>query len=230
MMNKIYDKHFVNIPIRYSCLLPLILLTCFISGCSKNQSDSIQTAVSREHSPLVAPITNKVNQQTNEKYHKIKSARNFYKNPVLIKIRESQLEIKPSLTGNTLQLGNSRIEHWPLGLPDCKVCRLEVNMKFYPDGPDTLITLHNDDKNYQWGVVQSSQKNVKLLLSELSFNEQNELIMNHKNKKTLLLSGQTYHTKSCTLTPLWIETIPQLSAVYSDDQAKHKIQILFECK
>lgn len=229
-MNKTYNKYFVNTSIFYACLLPLVLLAFFTSGCSNNQSDSIQAVVSRDNSPLAAPILNAEYRQNMGNHTPRKSPKNFYKNPILIKAKSSQLDIQPSLKNHTLQLGNSSIENWPLGLPTCQYCRLDIAQKFHPDGPDTLLTLSNKSKGYQWGVMQSGQKQVHLLDTKLAFNEKNELSFKLNNKQVILLSGQTYHLKNCTITPLWIETPPPLSAAYSDDQAKHKIQILFECQ
>lgn len=209
-------------------LLPLILLAAFSSGCYNDQSESIQSVVSREHMPLVAPMTH--NQLKKENHHQTKPSNNIYQNPVLIKANKSQLNIQPSLTDNTLHLGNSRIEHWPFGLPACKSCNLKIERKFHPDGPDTRLVLSHADTLYQWGIFQSGQKQSYLLDKKLYFDEQDKLNMVHKNKQTILQTGQTYHVNNCAISPLWIETIPALSPAYSDDQAKHKIQILFECR
>jgi hypothetical protein len=209
-----------RVNIFYASLLSLLLLVCFPSGCSNHQSDSIQTATPKEHTLLEPPMA--------------KPTANIYKAPILIKAKKSQSNIQPSLTDNILLLGDSRIEHWPLDLPTCKECSLEVKRKFHPDGPDTKLVLSDSDTGYQWGVYESSQKHAYLLSSKLYFDGQGKLNMADNNpqgmnKKTMLQTGKTYQLKNCNISPLWIENIKPLSAAYSDDQSKHKIQIFFEC-
>ncbi len=209
----------------YTFLWCLLLLNSFTLGCS-NHHDAIQAVVSREHAPLIAPMPKARNQPD-------KPLKKIYKKQIRLKAKQSQLNILPSLAGATLLLGNSHIEHWPLGLPNCKQCNLVVKRDFHPDGPTTRLVLTSNDKDYLWGVVESSQKNTYVLAARLYFNGQGELNMLQnnadKNTKTVLQTGLTYQFKNCTLTPLWIENIKSLSAAYSDDQAKHKIQIFFEC-
>lgn len=209
----------------YSKLIFLITLTIFIYGCSKNKHDSVETSVKASF-----PLAEKNDISNQLKTKNYESSNNTNKVPVLIKAQESQLEIQPNLVGNTLRLGKSYIENWPLGLPGCQNCNISVERKFYPDGPDTLLKLRNDELRYQWGLFQTSQKTFTLLDAKFYFNNKNRLIMDFGNERYLLKAGKIYTIKKCTINPLWIETIPPLSSIYSDDQAKHKIQILFECR
>jgi hypothetical protein len=225
-------KHDSIYPLFFIGSLSLIILTIFTSGCFNNPDHSIQVVTSSEYKPLVAPTSGNISNQETEDKKYITDEKSLYKNPISIKAKQSQKNIRPSLTNKTLLLGNSRIENWPLGLPVCKQCNLELTRDFHPDGPDTLVVLSHSESNYQWGVFQSGQKQAHLLGTKLYVDRNGKLNINKIDSgvATLLQVGQTYRLKNCRISPLWIENIKPLSSAYSDDQPKHKIQIFFECQ
>jgi len=217
-----------KVSIKFWTLLPIVI---FYTGCSNNYNDTIQPSTSTENADIEVRMPIASYQPDIDKENSTKPSVNIYKTPILIKAKESQLNIRPTLTDQTLVLGDSRIEHWPLELPICQLCNLEIERVFYPDGPNTLLVLKDNNKNYQWGILQSGQKQVYLLGSKLFFDEQGTLNIIRKNKNRVVLqSGKSLNYDNCNITPLWIEKTKPMSSDYSDDQAKYKIQIFFECQ
>lgn len=231
--NTITVKSSFNVSFFSKSLWLLLSLVILNSGCSNNYNDEIQPSTTQEHAQLEDQMPIVSYQPDKEKQSSTKPSENIYKTPILIKAKRPQLNIRPSLTNKTLVLGDSRIEHWPLGLPICQQCNLEINRVLYPDGPSTLLVLKDGSTNYQWGILQSGQKQAYLLGAKLFFDEQGKLNIIPKKTETnkfMLQAGKSFNYKDCNITPLWIENIKPMSSDYSDDQAKHKIQIFFECQ
>ena len=220
----------------------LIVLNLIISGCSNNQNDTIQSVTTHKSPVLHVPqalLREKEKETTTYKpaqkeTNPLKYIVNHYDTPILIKAKQSQLNIQPILNNKILFLGNSQISHWPLNLPKCKTCNSEVTRTFHPDGPDTHLKLKAVNTDYQWGVFESSQKQSYLLNLKIFFNNSGQLSMttrttNNQNSAIFLKPAQSYDVNNCRVTPLWIENKKPMSSDYSDDQAKHKIQIVYEC-
>jgi hypothetical protein len=210
--------------------LRLVLLFIFIwcsPGCTQYKNDSMLTLADKHYTPAPTPAYISNQQKTTP----LMVPNIIHTQALLIKAQSSQLKIQPSLVNKTLILGNSRIEHWPLGLPICQPCDLKIKQVFHPDGPDILLRLTNGGTPtpYQWGVLQTNQKLVYLLGAKLYFEDTNKLKMDYENQKFHLKIGSSYSIKNCRIKPIWIETFSPLPPHYSDDQAKHKIQISFEC-
>lgn len=205
-------------------VLLFILIWCSL-GCTQYKNDSMLTLADKHDTPATktAYISNQ------QKTAPLITPNIIHTQPVLIKAQTSQLKIQPSLVNNTLILGNSRIEHWPLELPSCQPCNLKVKRVFHPDGPDIQLRLTNGHTHYQWGILQTNQKHTYLLGATLYFEDNKKLKMDYENQQLYLKIGNSYPIKNCIIKPIWIETFSPIPSYYSDDQAKHKIQILFEC-
>lgn len=124
-----------------------------------------------------------------------------------LSLQASDAPITPRREGNSLVLGESRIQPWPYEVPTCQSCELQLEYRHYPEGPDIILRLYQNN-HLKWRLIQSHQPAIRLNDGSQLHHLGNHARWTHQQQSQTLQPGQTTTWQGCQQHLHWLTTTP----------------------
>lgn len=165
--------------------------------------------------------------------------------PLVINAKSSEPSVTITLVEDALNLGQSVVAGWPFDLPKCRNCDLTVQRRYYPNGPDTVISLLANDRQagskVRWVLLESWQKMFNVIEWHIQVQRSN-LVLQSKTQNLELKRGSQGYLDGCLIRVLWLAPVltdraelkdhvsdKLASPQISDDGPRYRTQLLIEC-
>lgn len=120
-----------------------------------------------------------------------------------ISVQSNEAAVTPVVEGDTLWLGQTRIEPWFEPAPTCSTCQLRIQRRHSPVGPDLILSLYQGDQ-LRWRLIDSRQPKLRLTDNSLIEHKGNFVRWSAGEASIELTDGQTLTWQGCQQHLNWL--------------------------
>lgn len=149
---------------------------------------------------------------------------------LLISVQSNEAAVTPVVDGDTLRLGQTRIEPWLESAPTCSACQLLIERRHSPVGPDLILSLYQGDQ-LRWRLIDSRQPKLRLTDNSLIEHKGNVVRWSAGEASIELTEGQTLTWQGCQQHLNWLAT-PSLESPQGvlPEATDTRLQLITNCR